>query len=138
VYMYLFLQIKKKKKTNSTYLRTFRIDCVAILAATCSGKEKCSRVAIPRRICITCCGEGAGTRIPRHRDRTGSITLDKHVATRISRQVAVYFSIVRRNAACASFVKRSTSDSKRTFHGLTFLLAVFPPRYYYKREREKE
>jgi hypothetical protein len=46
------------------------------------------------------------------------LTLLRLLATRMRRHVAVYRSIVRRSAACASFVSRSTSLSRSTFHGL--------------------
>src|SRR6056297_1829354 len=53
--------------------------------------------------------DGAATLIPRHRERTGSITLEALLQHKIRRQAAVYFSIVRRRAAWAWRLSLSTS-----------------------------
>lgn len=57
---------------------------------------------------------GRGTLIARQRLRIGSMTLEVEVEHRIRRQVAMYFSIVRRKACWASFVSLSTSVSNTT------------------------
>jgi hypothetical protein len=57
---------------------------------------------------------GAATRTARQRLRMAGITLVSDVLHNTSRQVAQYFSIVRRNACCASFVNRSTSINTTT------------------------
>ena len=53
--------------------------------------------------------EGAATRIRRHRDLIGAINLEVLFAQSIMRIFAMYFSIVRRSAACASLVRESAS-----------------------------
>lgn len=58
--------------------------------------------------------EGAATRIPRHLLLIAGITLLVELQHRIRRHVAMYFSIVRRNACWASLVRRSTSVSTTT------------------------
>lgn len=57
---------------------------------------------------------GRGTLMARHRLRIGPMTLEVDVEHRIRRQVAMYFSIVRRKACWASFVSLSTSVSSTT------------------------
>lgn len=55
------------------------------------------------------CAVGAGTRSPRHLLRIAGITFVVELHIRISLQLAIYFSMVRRNACWASFDNRSTS-----------------------------
>lgn len=57
---------------------------------------------------------GAATLTPRQRLRIAGITLLVELQHRIKRHVRVYFSMVRRRACCASFVKRSTSVNTTT------------------------
>jgi hypothetical protein len=97
------------------YLRKFREDCAAILAAKAGGSVNPSLEDTVCSTLIMSDCDGAETRIPRQRERTGSMTLLRLFATRIRRQVAVYFSMVRRRAACASLVSLSTSESNNTF-----------------------
>lgn len=63
---------------------------------------------------ITSSTEGAGTRIPKHRLFIAGITLLVELQHKMSRHVAMYFSIVRRSACWASFVSLSTSVSNTT------------------------
>ena len=58
--------------------------------------------------------EGAGTLTPRHLLRMAGMTLLVELQHRIRRHVAMYFSIVRRNACWASFVNLSTSVNTTT------------------------
>lgn len=57
---------------------------------------------------------GRGTLIARQRLLIGPMTLEVEVEQRMSLQVAMYFSIVRRKACWASFVSLSTSVSNTT------------------------
>lgn len=72
------------------------------------------------RIVMTSCWVGAATRMPRHRDRMAGMTWEMELAESIRRHVEMYFSIVRRSACWASFVRRSTSSSR-----ITAILFVF-------------
>lgn len=56
--------------------------------------------------------------MPRQRLLTGSMTLLALLQQRRRRQVAVYFSMVRRSAAWACRLKRSTSMSSTTLNTL--------------------
>jgi len=51
---------------------------------------------------------GAGIRMPKQRDRSGSITLEQELQMRIMRHCDEYFSIVRRRPACACLYQVST------------------------------
>lgn len=57
---------------------------------------------------------GKGTLTARHRLWMGPMTFEVEVEHRMRRQVAIYFSIVRRKACWASLVSLSTSVSKTT------------------------
>lgn len=57
---------------------------------------------------------GAGIRTARHRLLIGAMTFDVELQHRINLQVAIYFSMVRRNACWASFVSLSTSVNSTT------------------------
>ena len=57
---------------------------------------------------------GKGTLTARHRLWIGPMTFEVEVEHRMRRQVAIYFSIVRRKACWASLVSLSTSVSKTT------------------------
>ena len=63
---------------------------------------------------LTASSVGAGTRTGMQRLRTGSMTRQAELHERIRRQPALYFSIVRRSAACALVESRSTSFSTTT------------------------
>ena len=64
------------------------------------GREKCGRTSSTL---------GAGTRMSRQRERMGAMSLLVLLAQRMRRMLDMYFSIVRRRAACASRVKESAS-----------------------------
>eukprot|EP01051_Picozoa_sp_SAG22_P023475 SAG22_NODE_6074_length_905_cov_0.696030_2_plen_149_part_01 len=68
--------------------------------------------------------EGDGTRISRHRDRTGPTTLLALEHESTSRQPAEYFSIVRRSAAWAGVESWSTSFSTTTLNGRAGLAEI--------------
>jgi hypothetical protein len=57
----------------------------------------------------TSSSSGAATRTSKHRDLIGGMSRLVELAHRISRMFGVYFSIVRRSAACASRVRESAS-----------------------------
>jgi hypothetical protein len=57
----------------------------------------------------TSSSSGAATRTSKHRDLIGGMSRLVELAHRISRMFGVYFSIVRRSAACASRVSESAS-----------------------------
>lgn len=76
-------------------------------------------------ICTISSSDGDGTRIPRQRLRMAGITCEMELAHNISRQVAMYFSIVRRKACWASFVNLSTSVSNITVTWETNLIEIF-------------
>uniref|UniRef100_A0A2D4P1B5 Uncharacterized protein n=1 Tax=Micrurus surinamensis TaxID=129470 RepID=A0A2D4P1B5_MICSU len=57
---------------------------------------------------------GAETRTARHLLLIGAMTFDVELQQRINLQVAIYFSIVLRNACWASFVSLSTSVNSTT------------------------
>jgi len=89
--------------------RMFRSEWAATRAASCGGSVRPSFCATDVITPIMSRTVGAGTRMPRHRERTGSMTLLGLLHTRIRRQVVECFSIVRRSAACASRVNLSAS-----------------------------
>lgn len=60
--------------------------------------------------------EGAATRIRRQRDLIGAINLEVLFAQSMIRMFVMYFSIVRRSAACASLVRESASLITTTAH----------------------
>lgn len=62
----------------------------------------------------TSCCEGSGTRMERHLDLSGSITLLLLLQTSMIRHVATYFSMVRLSACCASLDSLSTSCKTTT------------------------
>mmetsp|Transcript_32394 Transcript_32394/g.103288 ORF Transcript_32394/g.103288 Transcript_32394/m.103288 type:complete len:213 (+) Transcript_32394:1111-1749(+) len=98
--------------------RTFLFENFAIRAANFGLNSKRSFSATENKTSTTSFSVGAGTRMPRHRDRTGSMTFDGFSQQRINRQLVVHFSIVLRNAACACFVRRSTSTKTTTLKGI--------------------
>lgn len=57
---------------------------------------------------------GAFIRIFKQRERMASVTLEELLQHRISRQDALYFSIVLRRECCASLESLSTSFNMRT------------------------
>ena len=59
---------------------------------------------------------GAATRMRRHRERMGAMSLLVLFAHRMRRMFDMYFSIVRRRAACASRVSESASWITTTGH----------------------
>ena len=61
--------------------------------------------------------EGAGTLTGKHRLRIAGITLLELLQHKMSRHVAMYFSMVRRSACWASLVNLSTSSSTTTAQG---------------------
>lgn len=73
-----------------------------------------SRFCDKNRFLLTSSLVGAATRTAKQRLRMAGITLVNDVLHRTKRHVEQYFSIVRRNACCASFVNRSTSISTTT------------------------
>lgn len=78
-------------------------------------KESIRTIIYPNWLLCTCktlttsSTAGAGILTPRHRLRMAGMTLDVEFAQRISLQVAIYFSMVRRRPCCASLVSLSTS-----------------------------
>ena len=64
---------------------------------------------LKRRWKLTCSSVGAATRTSRHRERIGAMILLVLLAHRMRRMLVMYFSIVRRSAACASRVSESAS-----------------------------
>ena len=52
---------------------------------------------------------GAGIRIPKQRDRNGSMTLEQELQMRIMRHCEEYFSMVRRRPACACLHQARTA-----------------------------
>ncbi len=72
---------------------------------------------------------GRGTLTARHLLLMGAITFEVELQHRISRQVDMYFSIVRRKACWASLVRRSTSVSSTTVK--TWEMLSLPNRLYY-------
>lgn len=72
---------------------------------------------------------GRGTLTARHLLLMGAITFEVELQHRISRQVNMYFSIVRRKACWASLVRRSTSVSSTTVK--TWEMLSLPIRLYY-------
>ena len=87
---------------------------IKYLAASWAGQGQLSFLATPVRMSAISLWVGAATRTARQRDRMAGITLLVEFVTRTTRQVAMYFSIVRRSACWASFVSRSTSVSTTT------------------------
>lgn len=68
----------------------------------------------PHHLHLTSSVLGRGTLTARQRLWIGPMTLEVEVEQRMRRQVAMYFSIVRRKACWASFVSLSTSVSTTT------------------------
>lgn len=71
-------------------------------------------IIIYSRVHLTSSVLGRGTLTARQRLLIGPMTLEVEVEHRMSRQVLMYFSIVRRKACWASFVSLSTSVSNTT------------------------
>mmetsp|Transcript_3544 Transcript_3544/g.6780 ORF Transcript_3544/g.6780 Transcript_3544/m.6780 type:complete len:233 (+) Transcript_3544:1299-1997(+) len=81
----------------------------AIASANGSGSCSPSFFATKFSTPTTSSARGSGMRIPRHRLRSGSMIWLVVFAVRMSRQVRIYFSMVRRSACCAPRVSSSTS-----------------------------
>jgi hypothetical protein len=69
----------------SKALLRFLSDCRDIFMANSCGQTHCSFLATVVRTLAISSWEGAGTRIPRQRERTGSMTLDAELHIKIMR-----------------------------------------------------
>lgn len=70
--------------------RRLRPDDILTLTASSLGHGHCSFFATEMRISAISSSDGAGTRIPRQRERTGAITLEDELQINISRQCDEY------------------------------------------------
>merc|ERR1719195_1927172 len=98
--------------------RRFRPLFSAILVASWAGSTHPSflATAVSTEQISSCLG--AATRTARHRDLMAGMTLLVELVTRMTRQVAMYFSMVLLSACWASFVSLSTSVSTTTLNSL--------------------
>jgi hypothetical protein len=81
----------------------------AIALEALGGKVSLSFLATYSKTPVISSAVGAATRTRRHRDLIGAMSLDVELAQRMIRILAMYFSIVRRSAACASRERESAS-----------------------------
>lgn len=89
----------------------------AMRSASAEGNVRASARAVRWRMAAISSPVGDATRMPKHRLRTGSMTLHGDWQQRMRRHVAVCRSIVRRRACCAECERRSTSVSRITDRG---------------------